>query len=111
MMKILLYIPTFFGVSIEVYLILLILDIPTFFIWQWILKKFIKVDKTRKNATWIATIVDNWNYYLGFRPLMVFFTSNELYFITLILLLVRKTQQRLRRPATAKKINPHISTR
>lgn len=52
-----LYIPTIFGMSIEVYFILLLLGIPTFFFWRWLLKKFIKVDKRRKLAIWTATIV------------------------------------------------------
>lgn len=56
-MKTLLYLPTISGMSVEVYFILLIISIPTFFIWKWLLKKFIKVDKKRKIATWIATIV------------------------------------------------------
>lgn len=46
-MKILLFI---FGVSI-------IIGLPTFFILRWILKKIIRVDKTRKITTWVGTLI------------------------------------------------------
>ena len=55
-MTTLLIIPEIFGVSIEVYFILLFLGVPTYFFWRWLLKKFIPVDKTRKIATWTMTI-------------------------------------------------------
>ena len=55
-MTTLLIIPEIFGVSIEVYFILLFLGVPTYFFWRWLLKKIITVDKTRKVATWTATI-------------------------------------------------------
>lgn len=54
---ILLDIPVIFGLSIEVYFILLVIAIPTFFFWQWLLKKYIKVGRTRKIATWSATLI------------------------------------------------------
>lgn len=76
-MTTLLYISTFFGVSIEVYFILPVLGIPTFFIWRWILKKFIKVDKTRKIATWTATIVSTPLFYVGL--IMLWFFSMSYY--------------------------------
>jgi hypothetical protein len=56
-MATLLILPELFGVSIEVYFILLFLGIPTYFFCRWLLKKFIPVDKTRKKATWVATIL------------------------------------------------------
>ncbi len=52
----LLIIPELFGVSIEVYFILIILGVPTYFFWRWVLKKFISDDKSRKVATLTATI-------------------------------------------------------
>jgi hypothetical protein len=54
----LLYIlPELFGVSIEVYVILLIIGSSTFFFWRWLFKKLILNDKkTRIIATWITTI-------------------------------------------------------
>ena len=74
-MTTLLYIPTFLGVRIEVYFILIILGIPTFFIWRWLLKKFIKTDKTRKLATWTATIIATPLIYVGLIMLLVFSMS------------------------------------
>ena len=61
----LLDIPVLFGVSIEVYFILIILGIPTFFIWSWIFKKYIRVDRTRKIWTWAATILLTPCIYVG----------------------------------------------
>ena len=53
----LLYIPELFGVSIEVYFILIILGICTFFFWRWLFKKLIKDNKERRIATWFTTIL------------------------------------------------------
>ena len=71
----LLDIPVFFGVSIEVYFILIVLAIPTFFIWRWLLKKFIKVDRTRKIVTWTATIIATPLIYVGLILLWFFSMS------------------------------------
>ncbi len=65
MLKMTLYLPRIFGVSIEVYFILLLLGVPTFLIWRWFLKKFIKVDRTRKIATWTVTLVTTPLIYVG----------------------------------------------
>ena len=46
----LLIIPELFGVSIEVYFILIFLSVPTYFFWRWVLKKFISDDKSRKGT-------------------------------------------------------------
>lgn len=56
-MKTLLFIPEIFGVNIEVYFILLLIGVLSFFFWRWLLKKLITIDKTRRTATWIATIL------------------------------------------------------
>ena len=69
----LLDIPVIFGLSIEVYFILLIIAIPTFFFWKWLLKKYIRVDKTRKIATWSATLILSPIIYLGL--IMLFMLS------------------------------------
>jgi len=53
----LLNIPELFGFSIEVYFILLIIAIPTFYFWRWLLKRFTKVSTTRRVVTWFATII------------------------------------------------------
>jgi hypothetical protein len=71
----LLFIPTLFGLSIEVYFILIILGIPTFFFWRWLFKKYIKVNKTRKLITWIATIILTPLIYVGIVMLIYFSIS------------------------------------
>jgi len=53
----LLEIPMIFGLSIEVYFILFIIAIPTFYFWRWLLKKYIKVVRIRKITTWFATLI------------------------------------------------------
>ena len=68
----LLDIPVIFGLSIEVYFILLIIAIPTFFFWRWLLKKYIKVDRTRKIATWSATLIGTPIIYVGLIILFFF---------------------------------------
>lgn len=65
-------IPVIFGLSIEVYFILLIIAIPTFFFWRWLLKKYIKVDRTRKIATWSATLIGTPIIYVGLIMLFMF---------------------------------------
>lgn len=65
-------IPVIFGLSIEVYFILLIIAIPTFFFWRWLLKKYIKVDRTRKIATWTATLIGTPIIYVGLIMLFMF---------------------------------------
>ncbi len=64
--------PTLFGVSLELYYILLVLGVPTFFIWRWLLKKFIKVDRSRKVATWVATLLTTPLLYIGISMLLIF---------------------------------------
>lgn len=71
----LLYLPVIFGVSIEVFFIVLFLGVPTFFIWRWLLKKVIKTNKARKIATWAATLVTAPLIYVGLFMLWVFCTS------------------------------------
>ena len=71
----LLDIPVFFGVSIEVYFILIVLAVPTYFIWRRLFKKFIKVDTTRKIATWTATIIATPLIYVGLILLWIFSIS------------------------------------
>jgi hypothetical protein len=74
-MTTLLYILKLYGVSIEVYLILLVLGIPTFLFWRWLLNKIIKVDKKRKIATWTATLVVTPLIYIGLIMLWFFSIS------------------------------------
>ena len=42
--------------SIEVPFIIILLAIPLYFFWRWLLKKFIKNERNRKIATWVITI-------------------------------------------------------
>jgi hypothetical protein len=71
-MMTLLYIPSIFGVSLEVYFILIILGVPIFLISRWLLKKLIKVEKTRKIATWIVTLIATPLVYIGLIMLWLF---------------------------------------
>ena len=57
--------PSIFGISLEVYIILVILGIPVFFLWRWIFSRYIKADRTRKLATWTATIFTTPLLYIG----------------------------------------------
>jgi len=72
-----LYITTIFGVSPAVYLILIIIAVPTFFIWRWLLKKFIEADNTRKIVTWVATIVTTPVIYVGVILLLLVTIGNH----------------------------------
>lgn len=74
-MNALLYFSAIFGISIEVYVILAILGVPTFFVWRWLLKKIVKTDNTRKMATWIATVVTTPFIYVGLIILWIFSIS------------------------------------
>jgi hypothetical protein len=68
-------IPVLFGVSIEVYFILIILGIPTFYVWRNVFKRYIKIDKTRKIWTWTATLLLTPCIYVGLIMLLVFSIS------------------------------------
>jgi hypothetical protein len=70
-----LYIPEILGISIEVYFILILLGIPTFFFWRWLFKKYIQADKTRKIAVWVATIILTPVIYISIVMLYVFSVS------------------------------------
>lgn len=72
MTVILLDIPVLLGLSIEVYFILLIIAIPTFLFCKWLLNKYIKVDRTRKIATWSATLIGTPLIYVGLITLFMF---------------------------------------
>jgi len=50
-------IPELFGISIEVYIFLIILAIPTYFFWLWVLKKFIKARTRRIVSALLATLI------------------------------------------------------
>ena len=67
----LLNIPVLFGLSIEVYLVLLIIAIPTFLFWRWLFKKYIKNNNIRKMLTWAATLIATPFIYIGLILLFV----------------------------------------
>lgn len=58
--------------SIEVYIINLVIGIVTFFILRWTLKKFVNTDKLRIGLTWVGTIILTPIIYVGLFT--VFFT-------------------------------------
>lgn len=58
--------------SIEVYIINLVIGIVTFFILRWTLKKFVKADKVRIGLTWIGTAILTPIIYVGL--ITVFFS-------------------------------------
>lgn len=67
----------FFGLSIEVYFILLLISIPTYFFWHWAFKKRI-ADKSKRNVlalvfTFILTPI----IYLGFIWILIYLISRE----------------------------------
>ena len=73
------HLPVIFGFSIEVYFILLISAIPTIFFRKWLLKKFIRTERTRKLATWLTTILITPVIYAGLVAFLLFgnFTPNK----------------------------------
>jgi hypothetical protein len=68
----LLEIPVIFGLSIEVYFILIIIAGTTFFFWRWLLRKIIKDGQKRKIFTWFATIIFTPIIYEGLIMLLLF---------------------------------------
>jgi len=73
----LVFIPEIFGISLEVYVILIVLGVPIFFFWRWVFKKFIKSDRKRKITTWVVTIVSAPLIYVGF--ILILFSIIEYY--------------------------------
>ncbi len=72
--------PIIFGLSIEVYFILAIICILTFFFWRWLLRKYIKAERPRKILTWSATIISTPIIYLGLILIFIFgisYTPNK----------------------------------
>ncbi len=64
-MNTLLLIVEFFGLSIEVYFVYMILAIPMFFLWKWFFKRYFKNDRKRKVASIIATLIVTPIIYIG----------------------------------------------
>lgn len=74
-MMIIRHLPSLFGASIEVYIILLILGVPVFFLWRWLLSKFIKGQRIRTAMTWIITSITTPVLYVGIVMLLIFGVS------------------------------------
>jgi len=53
------------GLSLEAYVINLIIGIPVFFILRWTFRKWIKKEKIRKIVNWISTIIATPIIYIG----------------------------------------------
>ncbi|RNI27506.1 hypothetical protein EFA69_15380 [Rufibacter immobilis] len=70
-MTTLLYLPTIFGISLDVYLIMILLGVPTFAFFRWVLKKFIINTRTRRITTWATTIVATPVIYMGLIMLLL----------------------------------------
>jgi len=64
-MNTLLLIVEFFGLSIEVYFIFMILAIPMFFLWKWVFKRYFKNDKNKTLASIITTLIVTPIIYIG----------------------------------------------
>lgn len=74
-MTTLLFIPEIFGISLEVFFILLVLGVPVYFVWRWILKKLIKPNLPRKITTWAITIISTPILYIGIVLLWLHYIS------------------------------------
>jgi len=71
-MKTSLYIPQIFGLSLEVYFILIILGVPTFFICRKFFRKHVEDSKQRKILTWAVTLVSTPLIYIGLFSLLFY---------------------------------------
>jgi hypothetical protein len=68
-------IPVFFGLSFEVYLILLLIAIPTFYFWRWLYRKYIPDGRKRKFLIWLSTIILSPIIYVSIAFLFFFYLS------------------------------------
>lgn len=66
------YIPEIFGVSIEVYAILLILGVPLYFFWRWLFHKFMTTGRKRIFVIWLSTLISTPLIYIGLVLLLIF---------------------------------------
>lgn len=73
----LLEIPIFFGLSIEVYIILLLISIPTYFFWRSVFKKRITDKKKRIISALVSTIVLTPIIYVGLIGIFIYYITRE----------------------------------
>jgi hypothetical protein len=67
---------TLFGLDFSVYVINLVIFIPTFFILRWVLKRIIKSDSLlRKGLTWAGTIILTPIIYVGLIIIFLFYST------------------------------------
>ncbi|HJV20526.1 MAG TPA: hypothetical protein VJ552_11655 [Sediminibacterium sp.] len=66
-----------FWARLAVYFILIVIAVPTFFIWRWLFKKFVRADNTNKIATWVATIVTTPLIYVGILLILLVNVGNH----------------------------------
>jgi len=71
----LLGIPVIFGLSIEVYIICLIIAIATFFFCKWLFKKFVKTERRRKLTALTIALVATPLIYFGLIRLLMFWIT------------------------------------
>jgi hypothetical protein len=72
MTVVLLKIPELFGWSIEVYVLLFFIALPTYFAWQRLFKKLLPDDGPRKIISWTATLIVTPCIYAGLVVLLMF---------------------------------------
>lgn len=72
MQMILLNLPIVFGWSMEVYLIIILYACLTYLFWDWLFKKFIKKEKSRKIISGLTTIFISPIIYLKIVPIVFF---------------------------------------
>ena len=68
------------GIDDSVFVFLIILGIPVYFLWRWVFKKANKLDKLTtptKIATWIATVISTPVLYVAI--VLLFFSVSEYY--------------------------------
>ena len=70
-----LHIPVLFGLSIGVYIICLIVAITTFYFCIWLLKNFVKAERTRKLTALTIAVVATPLIYLGLIRLLLFWIT------------------------------------
>ena len=58
-------IPQLFGLSLSVYIILLLIGIPVYFLWRWLFRRWIKGLTAIKPLTWLITFITTPLIYVG----------------------------------------------
>ncbi|WP_051189721.1 hypothetical protein [Daejeonella oryzae] len=72
-----LFIPAFFGLSTEVYIIYFLIGLTTFFLWRHLFRRYIRNEGIRKIATWAATLFGIPFIYAGLIAALLFGITYE----------------------------------